>query len=83
MRLLFVNSAWPESWGGGEKWTIEAANWFVDERHAAAVVGRPKSMLQQGAARRELEHFDFPFGGDFDPFVVARAKKLLRRYRPA
>jgi glycosyltransferase involved in cell wall biosynthesis len=79
---LLVNSAWPQSWGGGEKWTVEAAKWFVEQRHAAAVVGRQHSMLLQGAARRGLEHFEFSFGGDFDPFAAGKAKRLLKSYRP-
>jgi glycosyltransferase involved in cell wall biosynthesis len=82
VRLLLVNSAWPESWGGGEKWSVEAAKWFREQRHQSAVCARPDSMLLQSAKRRELETIVFPFGGDFDPFVIARAKTILKRYRP-
>jgi glycosyltransferase involved in cell wall biosynthesis len=82
VRLLFVNSAWPESWGGGEKWTVEAAAWFRDQRHQTAVASWPDSMLLQAAKRRELETIEFKFAGDFDPFATARAKRVLKQYRP-
>ena len=82
MRLLLVNSAWPQSWGGGEKWTVEAACWFQEQRHAVAVAARPKSLLSESASRRGLETFELSFGGDFDPFAVRRARRLLKAYRP-
>lgn len=82
MRLLLVNSAWPESWGGGEKWTIEAAAWLRDQRHQVAVAGWPDSMLIQAARRRELESIEFKFAGDFDPFAAMRAKRVLKQFRP-
>jgi glycosyltransferase involved in cell wall biosynthesis len=79
---LLVNSAWPESWGGGEKWTVEAAAWLRDQRHSVAVAGRPDSLLVQAARQRELETIEFKFAGDFDPFATARAKRVLKEYRP-
>lgn len=82
MRLLLVNSAWPESWGGGEKWTIEAAAWLRDQRHQVAVLGWPDSLLIQAARRRELESIEFKFAGDFDPFAISRAKRVLKQFRP-
>ncbi len=82
MRLLFVNSAWPESWGGGEKWTISAAEWFGNRGHSTLVIGRPQSELLAAAAARNIDHTPHEFRGDFDPRSLFRAYQLLRRFRP-
>ena len=81
MRLVFVNSAWAASWGGGEKWTVEAAAWFSEHGDDVLVIGRPKSRVTQAASARNLQAEETPFGGDFDPLAVNRARKLLRDFR--
>jgi glycosyltransferase involved in cell wall biosynthesis len=82
VKLLFVNSAHPELWGGGEKWTITAAEWFQRRGAQARVVGRPASRLLKEAQARALATTDMRFGGDFDPVSIVRACKLLRTLRP-
>ena len=77
MRLAFVNSAWPASWGGGEKWTVDAAEWFQTHGHDVWVIGRPVSKLLAAARGRGLNAQEFPFGGDFNPLVVRKARRLL------
>jgi glycosyltransferase involved in cell wall biosynthesis len=81
LRLALVNSAWPESWGGGEKWTIEAAAWFQEHGHEALVVARPDSRVAQSAQDRELHCIETSFGGDFDPLAVLRARRILKSHR--
>lgn len=81
MRLAFVNSAWPQSWGGGEKWTVDAAEWFQAHGHEVWVVGRPVSKLIAAARGRGLNGEEFPFGGDLNPFVVRKARRLLKAHR--
>jgi hypothetical protein len=81
LRLVFVNSAWTESWGGGEKWTVEAAHWFSRRGHDTLVVGRPQSRLIKAAAERNLAVAETPFGGDFDPLAFQRAYKILQSFR--
>ena len=81
MRLAFVNSAWAASWGGGEKWTVEAADWFRAQGHEIIVVGRPRSKLIAAAQGRNLPVVEFHFGGDFDPFATARAKRILSEHQ--
>jgi glycosyltransferase involved in cell wall biosynthesis len=81
LRLVFVNSAWPQSWGGGEKWTVEAATWFQAHGHESLVVGRPDSRLTQAARERGLACVETSFGGDFDPLAVLRARRILKSHR--
>lgn len=81
MRLLLVNSAWPGSWGGGEKWTLEAAAWFAAHDHEVHVVTRPEARLALACVERGLAVVETPFGGDFDPVGVARARGFIRTHR--
>ncbi len=76
-----MNSAWPASWGGGEKWTIEAADWFRAQAHDVLVVGRPVSKLVAAAQGRGLPALVCSFGGDFDPLAVRRARRILATFR--
>jgi glycosyltransferase involved in cell wall biosynthesis len=82
VRILFVNSAWPPSWGGGEKWTVEAAEWFRDNGHDVMVVGRPRSKLVAAATGRGLLAKEHHFRGDVDPWALHRARRLLAGFRP-
>jgi glycosyltransferase involved in cell wall biosynthesis len=82
VRIFFVNSAWPASWGGGEKWTVEAAEWFRDRRDEICVIGRPQSKLLAAARGRNLPVHEHRFGGDFDPLAIVRARRLLREFSP-
>jgi glycosyltransferase involved in cell wall biosynthesis len=68
-------------WGGGEKWTVEAARWLADRGHEVLVVGRPESRLVAAARTRGLVVSETKFGGDFDPFAIARARKILKAHR--
>lgn len=81
MRIVFVNSAWAESWGGGEKWTVEAAAWFKQRGNEVLVVGRPNSRLIAAARKRGLTAVETPFGGDFDPLAFKRAYSILKSLR--
>ncbi|MBI5060296.1 glycosyltransferase [candidate division KSB1 bacterium] len=82
MKLLFVNSAWPASWGGGEKWTIEAARWFSAQGESVHVVGWPGSRLVSQAREFGLDAVEFRFRGDFDPRARMAAARLLTALTP-
>lgn len=77
MNIVFVNSSWPQSWGGGEKWTVEAAQWFQQRGDEICVIGRPRSKLIAAAQGRNLKTIEYRFGGDFDPLAILKARKLL------
>jgi glycosyltransferase involved in cell wall biosynthesis len=78
LRLLFVNSAWAESWGGGEKWTVEAAQWFRAKGHESCVVGRPGSRLLAAAEAKGLRTVSNAFGGDLAPTAILKARQIIR-----
>lgn len=80
MRIVFVNSAWPESWGGGEKWTVEAAEWFRERGDEVSVIGRAHSKLIAAAQKRNLSVVEHRFGGDFDPLTILKARQLLKEF---
>lgn len=81
MRVLLVNSAAPELWGGGEKWFVEAAKWFGANGTGAAIVSRPGSHLMLRAEREGIESIACKFGGDFDPLAMLRAREVIRASR--
>ncbi|RPH95004.1 glycosyltransferase [candidate division KSB1 bacterium] len=82
MRLLMVNSAWPQSWGGGEKWFVEAVRWFSARGHDVRLVGRPHSRLCETARSLGFDVRETVFGGDFDPLAVLRAREIIAEFRP-
>jgi glycosyltransferase involved in cell wall biosynthesis len=82
VKLLLVNSAAPELWGGGEKWFIEAAKWFAGQGHDVVVCARTGSRFETAARETDLNKVSTPFGGDFDPFAIARAHKILSDVKP-
>jgi glycosyltransferase involved in cell wall biosynthesis len=82
VRLLLVNSAWPSSWGGGEKWFVDAAAWFAKNGHDVRLVGRTDSRVVRTARERGVDVVETPFGGDFDPWAVARAGRIISAFEP-
>lgn len=78
MNILLVNSAAPELWGGGEKWFINAAQWFNSHGQDAILVTRPNSKLLARAEEAKLETITSTFGGDFDPLAMLRAREIVR-----
>lgn len=81
MRILLVNSIPPDVWGGGEKWFVEAAQWFAERGHEPLVVGRPGGRLLAATRERGLAQRSFDFGGDYDPFATVRATAILTAHR--
>lgn len=82
MKLLLVNSAAPELWGGGEKWFVEAAKWLAENGHHVTVCARTGSRFETAAKDSGLNAVTTLFGGDFDPFAILRAHKILREVKP-
>jgi glycosyltransferase involved in cell wall biosynthesis len=82
LTIVFVNSAHPSLWGGGEKWTVEAAAYFHEHGHTVVVVGRPSSEVTKAARARGMMAEELRFGGDLDPFSLLRVRRLLKTHRP-
>src|SRR5881296_1070209 len=51
VRLLFVNANRSRSFGGVERWMIDAASGLAARGHAAALLGRPRTPWLEAAAR--------------------------------
>ena len=51
VRLLFVNANRSQSFGGVERWMIDAASGLAGRGHAAALLGRPGTPWLEAAAR--------------------------------
>src|SRR5436309_7867209 len=51
VRLLFVNANRSQSFGGVERWMIDAASGLAARGHAAALLGRPGTPWLEAAAR--------------------------------
>src|SRR6266481_2042838 len=51
VRLLFVNPNRSQSFGGVERWMIDAASGLAARGHAAALLGRPGTPWLEAAAR--------------------------------
>jgi glycosyltransferase involved in cell wall biosynthesis len=75
-----VNSAWPQSWGGGEKWTVDAAAWLQDCGHKILVAAREQSRLAEAARTRNLAVVETKFGGDYDPLAMLRAQRIMKDF---
>jgi glycosyltransferase involved in cell wall biosynthesis len=60
---------------------VEAAAWFRARGHVVRVICREQSRLFAAARARDLDALETPFGGDFDPFAVLRARKILKTFR--
>src|SRR5207245_2489028 len=54
VRLLFVNANRSQSFGGVERWMIDAASGLAARGHHAALLGRPRTPWLDGAARAGL-----------------------------
>lgn len=77
MNILLVNSAAPDLWGGGEKWFVEAAQWFKERGHQVNLLATANSRLMKRAQECGIETGTFHLGGDFDPRGVLRARRIL------
>src|SRR5213083_608538 len=54
VRVLFVNANRSQSFGGVERWMIDAASGLAARGHHAALLGRPRTPWLDGAARAGL-----------------------------
>jgi glycosyltransferase involved in cell wall biosynthesis len=79
MRILFINSI--RMWGGAEVWLMDVMRGLARRGHEVALVCRPGTILEQNARRQGFDVVAMTMRSDFDPFVVWRMCRLLRRRR--
>jgi len=77
LRVLLISSQ--KNWGGGEFWMLSAAVGLARRGHDITLVCQPGSALACRALSQGLEPETIRLRGDFDPIVIGRLYRLLRR----
>ena len=68
MRICFVNSL--RTFGGGERWLLEAAEGLVSRGHTVTVAARVESALAARARLAGYDTLELPMRGDGDPTSI-------------
>jgi glycosyltransferase involved in cell wall biosynthesis len=79
VRVLLISSQ--KNWGGGEAWMLSAALGLARRNHHVTLVCQPASVLAEHALAEGFRPETVRLRGDFDPFVMARLYRLIRRRR--
>lgn len=77
VRALFLSSARPRLWGGGEKWLVRVGAALQARGHAILIAGRSGSRLLQESEEAGLPIAKVSFGSDFAPCTIARVRRLI------
>ncbi len=80
MRLLFATSI--KTWGGGEKWMLDAATGLAARDHAVTIAARPGSAIHERAIEAGVTVLPVPFRGDLDAVSFGRVWRWCRVHRP-
>ena len=80
--ILFVNFS--QSWGGGEKWHLMAAQELSQRGYAVEIVARRRSELARMATRNAVPCVVFPVGPQAfaNPLTMMRLAAYLQKQRP-
>ena len=79
MRLLFINSI--QMFGGGEIWLLTMMRQLKKRGHTVHLLCRPKVPLEDKASEQGFSVHTIGMRGDFDPIVIWRTWRLLRRLK--
>ncbi len=77
--ILFSNAVKPASWGGGEKWMMQAAKRLEDKGHHCFFLCRKKSLLRQKLQAEKLSYSTVPFSCSIDIYSVWQIYRIIRR----
>jgi glycosyltransferase involved in cell wall biosynthesis len=77
IRALFLSSARPRLWGGGEKWLVTVGAALRARGHAITIAGRPGSRLLRAAEEAGIPIAPVHFRGDLDPRTLLRVRALI------
>jgi glycosyltransferase involved in cell wall biosynthesis len=75
MRILFITSI--SSWGGGEVWLMDMLHGLRARGHAVFLLCRGGSPVADRAQAGGFAVFPIRIGGDLDPLVIARSRRLM------
>ncbi len=79
MRILFINSI--RMFGGGEIWLLTMMHALRERGHYVSLLCRPDVPLENRAKRKGFSVFTLSFRGDFDPILIYRTWKLIRKLK--
>jgi glycosyltransferase involved in cell wall biosynthesis len=79
VRVLLISSQ--KNWGGGEAWMLSTALGLARRGHRITLVCQPGSELAGHAVARGFQPETLRLRGDFDPIVIVRLYRLIRRHR--
>ncbi len=79
MRVCFVNSL--RTFGGGERWLLEAAEGLASRGHTVTVAARVESALASRARHAGYDTLELPMRGDGDPTSIFPLANWLRSTR--
>jgi len=79
MRVCFVNSL--RTFGGGERWLLEAAEGLASRGHEVTVAARVESALATRARHAGYDTLEVPMRGDGDPMSIFPLANWLRSTR--
>ncbi len=79
MRILFINSI--RMFGGGEIWLLTMMRALRERGHHVSLLCRPDVPLEIRAKRVGFSVFTLRMRGDFDPIVIYRTWKLVRKLK--
>lgn len=80
MNILFINSI--QMFGGGEIWLFRTMLEMEKRGHRVYLLCRPGTPLESRAHERGFHVFTIPMSGDFDPLVIYRTYRCIRRLKP-
>ncbi len=79
MNVCFINSL--RTFGGGERWLLEAAEGLAARGHAISVAARAQSALAGRARNAGYDIVELPMRGDVDPTSIIPLARWLRSTR--
>lgn len=77
MNILFINSRDASSYGGGEKWIINAGKGLHKLGHRVTIAGMKGSLLLTFAHENQLETFEIHIPRDVSPITTWKLKKYF------
>ena len=77
MNFLFINSI--KMWGGAEVWLMDIMHGLEKRGHHTTLICRPGTILEKNARAEGFDVTAIKMRSDFDPIVIAKVFKILRR----
>jgi glycosyltransferase involved in cell wall biosynthesis len=79
MNILFISSI--QMWGGGEVFLMDIMHGMKQRGHKVHLLCRPNTELAVNSRKENFEVTTIRMGGDFDPFVIWNARRVMMEYK--